>query len=177
MIRIALLIVLFASGCGAPPPAPQEKARGPLTAFFGVVEGRRTEQGFVRNPDYPPGVFSGEYPPRKEPDVLRGDEIAFGHYKIQDSALFIGATVTQPATFLYRASQADEVNEPFEWSFLPENASEKTRSSITAIYEIPNGYLLRVLRSTTTKASASTRRPHFLFTRTENGDYWQAQGA
>jgi hypothetical protein len=88
--------------------------------------------------------FSGEYPPRKEPDVLRGDEIAFGHYNILDRALFIGPAVTQPATFLYRESQADEVNEPLEWSFLPENASEKTRSTITAIYEIPNGYLLRV---------------------------------
>jgi hypothetical protein len=249
-LRIALLGALVASGwASACAAAPQETTREPLTAQYGIVEGRRTDQGFVRDPTYPPGVFavpflnekqlavfhpdtvqtgicsrldekpfqlnggnvphlryqcdiswvdknaifmdstvvlptrgerlewkpleresadlhryaavaspkllngqvlvreasfSGEYPPRKEPDVLRGDEIAFGHYKILDRALFIGPSVTLPATFLYRASQTDEVNEPLEWSFLPENASEKTRSTMTAIYEIPNGYMLRI---------------------------------
>jgi hypothetical protein len=88
--------------------------------------------------------FSGEYPPRKERDETRGDEIAFGHYRILDRVLFIGRSVKDPVTFLYRANDAKEVKEALEWVFLPEDASEKTKSRFSAIYEVPDGYLLRI---------------------------------
>jgi hypothetical protein len=87
--------------------------------------------------------FSGEYPPRKEPDELRGDSIAFGHYQLLDRTLFIGESL-KPSTVLYRATEPIEVREGIEWAFLPENASEKTQATISALYEIPNGYLVRV---------------------------------
>ena len=87
--------------------------------------------------------FSGEYPPKKEPDELRGDTIAFGHYQLLDRTLFIGES-TKPSTVLYRANEPIEVREGIEWAFLPQTASEKTQATISALYEIPNGYLVRV---------------------------------
>src|SRR6185503_12490358 len=66
--------------------------------------------------------FSGEYPPKKEPDELRGDTIAFGHYQLLDRTLFIGESL-KPSTVLYRASEPTEVREGIEWAFLPETAS------------------------------------------------------
>jgi len=87
--------------------------------------------------------FSGEYPPRKEPDESRGDSIAFGHYQLLDRTLFIGESL-KPSTVLYRANEPIEVRGGIEWAFLPENASEKTQATISALYEIPNGYLVRV---------------------------------
>jgi hypothetical protein len=88
--------------------------------------------------------FSGEYPPRKEYDESRGDEIAFGHYRILKRVLFIGQSVKQAATFLYRSDEVRDVKSGLEWAFLPENASEKTRSQFDAIYETPTGYLVRI---------------------------------
>jgi hypothetical protein len=87
--------------------------------------------------------FSGEYPPKKEPDALRGDTIAFGHYQLLDRTLFIGDSL-QPSTVLYRANEPIEVREGIEWAFLPQTASEKTHATISALYETPNGYLVRV---------------------------------
>jgi hypothetical protein len=88
--------------------------------------------------------FSGEYPPKKEPDVLRGDTIAFGHYQLLDRTLFIGESSLKPSTVLYRANEPIEVREGIEWAFLPKTASEKTFATISTLYEIPNGYLVRV---------------------------------
>lgn len=88
--------------------------------------------------------FSGEYPPKKEPDELRGDTIAFGHYQLLDRILFIGESSRKPSTVLYQASDPIDVREGIEWAFLPKTASEKTNATMAALYEIPNGYLLRV---------------------------------
>ena len=88
--------------------------------------------------------FAGEYPPRKEPDELRGDTIAFGHYQLLDRILFIGESSKKPSTVLYQASDPIDVREGLEWSFLPENASEKQNATMSALYVIPTGYLLRV---------------------------------
>jgi hypothetical protein len=88
--------------------------------------------------------FSGEYPPRKEKDELRGDTIAFGHYQLLDRILFIGESSKKPSTVLYQASDPIDVREGFEWAFLPKNASEKENATMSALYVIPNGYLLRV---------------------------------
>ena len=87
--------------------------------------------------------FSGEYPPKREPDELRGDAIAFGHYQLLGRTLFIGESL-KPSTVLYRASEPIQVREGIEWALLPQTASEKTRATIAALYEIPNGYLVRV---------------------------------
>ena len=87
--------------------------------------------------------FSGEYPPKKEPDELRGDTIAFGHYQLLDRTLFIGELL-QPSTVLYRADEPIEVREGIEWAFLPKTASEKTFATMSALYEVPTGYLVRV---------------------------------
>jgi len=91
--------------------------------------------------------FSGLYPPAKERDELRDDLMAFGHYNLLDRALFIGQSATQPGTFLYKASNPFEVSEGLEWALLPEDASEKTMAQISAIYEIPKGYMLRVTQT------------------------------
>ena len=88
--------------------------------------------------------FSGEYPPRKEKDELRGDTIAFGHYQLLDRILFIGESSKKPSTVLYQASEPIAVREGFEWAFLPKNASEKENATMSALYVVPNGYLLRV---------------------------------
>ena len=88
--------------------------------------------------------FAGEYPPRQEHDELRGDMIAFGHYQLLDRTLFIGESSQKPSTVLYRVSEPIDVREGIEWAFLPQNASEKTFATITALYEIRNGYLVRV---------------------------------
>jgi hypothetical protein len=88
--------------------------------------------------------FRGTFPPLKEPDELRGDTIAFGHYMLQERTLFIGRSARTPGTVLYRATDPTEVREGLEWALLPETASEKTRADIAAIYEMPKGYLLRV---------------------------------
>lgn len=88
--------------------------------------------------------FSGQYPPAKERDELRDELMAFGHYKLLNRALFIGESDRQPATFLYKASDPLDVREGLEWAFLPEDASEKDKAQISAIYEIPKGYLVRV---------------------------------
>jgi len=88
--------------------------------------------------------FSGEYPPRKEKDELRGDTIAFGHYQLLDRILFIGESSKKPSTVLYQASDPIDVREGFDWAFLPKNASEKENATMSALYVIPNGYLLRV---------------------------------
>jgi hypothetical protein len=88
--------------------------------------------------------FTGEYPPRKEMDDLRGDSITFGHYRILDRALFIGATPQRASTFLLRSSAPVDVAEPLEWAFFPEDASQKDNSAFRTIWEIPNGYLVRV---------------------------------
>jgi hypothetical protein len=87
--------------------------------------------------------FSGEYPPQKEKDELRGDTIAFGHYQLLDRTLYIGESL-KPSTVLYRANEPIEVREGIEWALLPETASEKTHATISTLYEIPNGYLIRV---------------------------------
>jgi len=50
----------------------------------------------------------------------------------------------RPSTVLYRADEPIEVREGIEWAFLPKTASEKTQATISALYEIPNGYLVRV---------------------------------
>jgi hypothetical protein len=88
--------------------------------------------------------FAGEYLPRKEYDDSRGDSIAIGHYKLLDRTLFIGETQRKPTTVLYESREAVDVREGIEWAFLPKNASEKTEATISAMYEIPNGYLIRV---------------------------------
>jgi hypothetical protein len=88
--------------------------------------------------------FSGEYPPRKEWDELRSEPMAFGHYTLLDRALFIGQSARLPATYLYKADQPEEVREGLQWAFLPDDSSEKTKAHISTIYEIANGYLLRV---------------------------------
>jgi hypothetical protein len=87
--------------------------------------------------------FSGEYPPKKEPDVLRGDTIAFGHYELRDRTLFIGELL-KPSTVLYRANEPIPVREGIEWAFLPLTASEKEHATISTLYEIPNGYMVKV---------------------------------
>lgn len=89
--------------------------------------------------------FSGQYPPPKEFDDLRGDSITFGHYTIRDRALFIGQTPTKPSTWLLRARDTLQVGEPLEWAFFPDDASEKNESTFSTIYEIPGGYLVRVV--------------------------------
>ena len=88
--------------------------------------------------------FSGEYPPKKEPDELRGDTIAFGHYQLLDRILFIGESSKKPTTVLYKASDPIAVREGIEWAFLPKNASEKEYATMSALYVTPKGYLLRV---------------------------------
>jgi len=88
--------------------------------------------------------FSGQYPPAKERDELRDELMAYGHYKLLDRALFIGQSDTQPVTSLYKANHPVEVREGLEWALLPEDASEKDKAQISAIYEIPKGYLVRV---------------------------------
>jgi hypothetical protein len=90
--------------------------------------------------------FSGEYPPRKEFDDLRGDSITFGHYTIRDRVLFIGQSPTTPSTDLLRASDTVNVGEPLEWAFFPDDASAKNESTFNTIYEIPGGYLVRVFQ-------------------------------
>ena len=87
--------------------------------------------------------FSGEYPPRKEKDELRGDTIAFGHYQLLDRTLFIGESL-KPSTILYRANEPIPVREGIEWAFLPQTASEKEHATISTLYEIPNGYMVKV---------------------------------
>jgi hypothetical protein len=88
--------------------------------------------------------FAGEYLPRKEYDVLRDDFIAFGHYQLLDRTLFIGESPLKPLTVLFESREPVEVREGIEWAFLPKDASEKTEATISALYEIPNGYLVRV---------------------------------
>ena len=88
--------------------------------------------------------FAGEYPPRKEYDDLRGDTIAFGHYKLLDRILFIGESQQKPSTVLLESKEPVDVREGIEWAFLPQNASEKTEGTISALYKIPGGYLVRV---------------------------------
>ena len=88
--------------------------------------------------------FAGEYLPKKEYDDLRGDSIAFGHYTLLDRILFIGETPQMPSKVLYESKEPVDVREGIEWAFLPQNASEKTQAAISALYEIPNGYLVRV---------------------------------
>jgi len=87
--------------------------------------------------------FSGEYPPRKERDELRGDTIAFGHYQLLDRTLFIGELL-KPSTVLYRANESIDVREGIEWALLPLTASEKEHATISTLYEIPNGYMVKV---------------------------------
>ena len=88
--------------------------------------------------------FAGQYLPLKEHDELRGDTIAFGHYTLLDRTLFIGESQTKRSTVLYESSEPIEVREGIEWAFLPQNASEKTQAAISTLYEIPNGYMVRV---------------------------------
>jgi hypothetical protein len=88
--------------------------------------------------------FAGEYLPRPEYDEPRGDSIAFGRYRLLDRTLFIGESLQKPSLVLYRATEPTDVREGLEWAFLPGNASEKTIATFSALYEIPNGYLVRV---------------------------------
>lgn len=91
--------------------------------------------------------FSGQYPPARERDELRDDLMAFGHYKLLDRTLFIGRSPSEPGTVLYKASNPLEVRDGLDWALLPEDSSEKTKAQISAIYEIPKGYLLRVTQA------------------------------
>jgi hypothetical protein len=127
-----------ALGGPSPLPMPREK-RADLHDYAAVARASLLDGKWLVSAAW----FSGEYPPRKEPDELRGDTIAFGHYQLLDRTLFIGESL-KPSTVLYRASEPTEVREGIEWAFLPQTASEKTRATISALYEIPNGYLLRV---------------------------------
>ena len=90
--------------------------------------------------------FSGQYPPKKEFDDLRGDSITFGHYTIRDRVLFIGQSPARASTYLLRRQDTVQVSEPLEWAFFPDDASEKNEGSFSTIYEIPSGYLLRVFQ-------------------------------
>ena len=90
--------------------------------------------------------FSGQYPPRKEMDELRGDSITFGHYIIRDRVLFIGESATKSSSYLLRVHDTTQVSEPLEWAFFPDDASQKNEATFNTIYEIPNGYLLRVVQ-------------------------------
>ena len=104
--------------------------------------------------------FTGEYPPRKERDESRGDEIAFGHYRIMNRALYLGASARQPLTFLYRSDEAKEVTDPFDRAFLPEDSSEKYRARFDAIYETRSGYILRLAEETDFEGAGVTETTH-----------------
>lgn len=85
--------------------------------------------------------FSGQYPPEREFDPSRDDDIAFGRYRLSSRAVFLGPSVYRPTSFLYRSDALVKVENPHEWMFLPEDASEKTNARLTKIYRIPRGHL------------------------------------
>ncbi len=66
------------------------------------------------------------------------------HVLDADRTLFIGESPKKPSIVLYESKDPVEVREGIEWAFLPQNASEKTKATISTLYEVPNGYLVRV---------------------------------
>ena len=125
----------------SPLPMPRTKpANGGLHDYTAVARPGQLDGKWLVSAAW----FSGEYPPKREKDELRGDTIAFGHYQLLDRTLFIGEPSLKPSTVLYRADSRIEVREGIEWAFLPETASEKTHATIRTIYEVPSGYLLKV---------------------------------
>ncbi|HVG55901.1 MAG TPA: hypothetical protein VM846_15790 [Vicinamibacterales bacterium] len=124
----------------SPLPMPGGKPAGGLHDYAAVARPGLLDGRWLVSAAW----FSGEYPPRKEWDELRGDTIAFGHYQLLDRTLFIGESSLKPSTVLYRAHAPIDVREGIEWALLPQTASEKTQATISALYQIPNGYLVRV---------------------------------
>jgi len=129
------------SGLAGPSPVPMPRsAAGDLHDYAAIARPEMFQGQYLISAAW----FTGEYLPRKEFDVLRGDTIAFGHYTLLDRTLFIGESQQKPSTILYESKEPVEVREGIEWAFLPKNASEKTKASMSTLYKIPNGYLIRV---------------------------------
>jgi len=124
----------------SPLPVPRTTVAGDLHDYASIARPTMLDGRYLISAAW----FAGEYLPRKEYDDSRGDSIAIGHYKLLDRTLFIGETQRKPTTVLYESREAVDVREGIEWAFLPKNASEKTEATISAMYEIPNGYLIRV---------------------------------
>jgi hypothetical protein len=124
----------------SPIPRPGSVAAADLHSYAQVATPAMLNGNVLVNAAW----FSGEYPPRKEFDVLRGDSITFGNYIIRDRALFLGQSAAAPSTWILRASDTLKVSGPLEWAFFPDDASEKNGSTFSTLYETPTGYMIRV---------------------------------